>query len=244
MKTTPPEPPTPSPNDGNNNGEALPADLEALLAKAPPERRAAFLQLRQRLKRHDDNDELLAVIDHLDTSVVLMDLACRQAQPEAVAQTLAKVEAAVARVAETTARQTAVTDRINKRSQYLNLGWPLAAIVLSAALSLVGAAIWHDWIEKAEQARRDQMAQAYEQSDEGMWWHNLRATRAGLRSTLGDKDSNGVSRRLTLMVGPGKEPGSWKLASANLDAGGNAVLTFHTPEPGAAEAAAAAGRHR
>jgi hypothetical protein len=88
------------------------------------------------------------------------------------------------------------------------------------------------------------MAQAYEQSEEGMWWHNLRATRAGLRSTLGDKDSNGVSRRLTLMVGPGKEPGSWKLTSANLDAGGNAVLTFHHPEPGAAEADAAAARHR
>ena len=88
------------------------------------------------------------------------------------------------------------------------------------------------------------MAQAYEQSDEGMWWHNLRATRAGLRSTLGDKDSNGVGRRLTLMVGPGKEPGSWKLQAANLDAGGNAVLTFHKSEPGAGEATAAAAHHR
>lgn len=240
----PPQPPAPNNGNNNNNGEVLPADLEALLAKAPPERRAAFLQLRQRLKRHDDNDELLAVIDHLDTTVVLMDLACRQAQPEAIQKTLARVESVVDRAEKGLERQTAVTDRINKRSQYLNLGWPLAAIVLSAALSLVGAAIWHDWIEKAEQAKRDQMAQAYEQSDEGMWWHNLRVTGAGLRSTLGDKDSNGVSRRLSLMVSPGKEPGSWKLASANLDAGGNAALTFRKPEPGGAEATAAAAPHR
>jgi hypothetical protein len=180
------------------------------------------------LAKIPENDPIWAIVG-VQTGI-LEPFVASQPHVEALNKALSTIERAA--------------DRINKRSQYLNLGWPLAAIVLSAALSLVGAAIWHDWIEKAEQARRDQMAQAYEQSDEGMWWHNLRATRAGLRSTLGDKDSNGVSRRLTLMVGPGKEPGSWKLTSANLDAGGNAVLTFHNPEPGAAEADAAAAHHR
>ena len=225
----------------NNDNKS---DLESILERLTPEQKAAFLQWRERIGRTGDNDEILALVGYIDTADRLVDVMTRQAQPEAVAQTLTKVEAVVARVAETTARQTAVTDRINKRSQYLNLGWPAASIALTAALSLSVAAWWHDQAEKAEQAQRDKAVQAFEQSDEGMWWHNLRVTRAGLRSTLGDKDSNGVSRRLTLTVSPGKEPGSWKLTSANLDAGGNAVLTFHNPEPGAAEATAAAARHR
>jgi hypothetical protein len=126
----------------------------------------------------------------------------------------------------------------------LNLITLGASIGLTAALCLGGMAWWHSSAEKDEQAQRDTAAQAYEQSEEGMWWHNLRATKAGLHFTLGDDDSNGVSRRLVLTVSPGKEPASWKLQAANLDAGGNAVLTFHKPEPGAAEAAAAAARHR
>lgn len=137
----------------------------------------------------------------------------------------------------------ALRDELAK-ARRLYLATAGVAVGLAAALCLGGMAWWHSSAEKDEQAQRDTAAQAYEQSDEGTWWHNLRATRAGLHFTLGDEDSNGISRRLSLMVSPGKDPGSWKLTSANLDAGGNAVLTFRKPEPGAGEATAAAGRHR
>lgn len=137
----------------------------------------------------------------------------------------------------------ALRDELDKAKR-----WHLAtvgiAVGLTAALCIGGMAWRHDQAEKAEQAQRDVAQQAVEQSDEGLWWHNLRATQAGLRFMLGDQDSNGVSRRLVLTVSPGKDPRSWKLQAANLDAGGNAVLTFRKPEPGAAEAAAAAARHR
>ena len=69
-----------------NNGSALPkgeSDLEAIIERIAPERRVDFLRWRERVKRHGDNDELLAVVGYLDTSVVLMDLLSREAQPEA-----------------------------------------------------------------------------------------------------------------------------------------------------------------
>src|SRR5271157_2114614 len=59
-----------------NNGSALPkpngeSDLEAIIERIAPERRVDFLRWRERVKRHGDNDELLAVVGYLDTSVVL-----------------------------------------------------------------------------------------------------------------------------------------------------------------------------
>jgi hypothetical protein len=48
-------------------------DLETILERIAPERKAEFLRLRLRLKRFDENDELLAVASYLDTLVVLVD---------------------------------------------------------------------------------------------------------------------------------------------------------------------------
>src|SRR6516225_9876133 len=80
-----------------NNGPAFPngeSDLEAIIERIAPERRVDFLRWRERIKRHGDNDELLAVVGYLDTSVVLMDLLSREAQPEAIKRALAAVEKA------------------------------------------------------------------------------------------------------------------------------------------------------
>jgi hypothetical protein len=44
------------------------------------------------VSKTDTNDELLAVVGYLDTSVVLMDLLSKEAQPEAIKRALAAVE--------------------------------------------------------------------------------------------------------------------------------------------------------
>src|SRR4051794_9380317 len=75
----------------NGNVQSDKTDLEAILERVAPERRADFLQLRQRLERHGDNDELLAVVSYLDSAVVVMDSVARQAQPEAVSKALNQV---------------------------------------------------------------------------------------------------------------------------------------------------------
>jgi hypothetical protein len=55
-----------------NDGQS---DLEAILDRvAPdPERRAEFLKSRLRLKEFNENDEILALANYLDTVVVLVD---------------------------------------------------------------------------------------------------------------------------------------------------------------------------
>ena len=55
------------------------------------------------VKRHGDNDELLAVVGYLDTSVVQMDLLSREAQPEAIERALAAFEKATKDQAAATA---------------------------------------------------------------------------------------------------------------------------------------------
>jgi hypothetical protein len=74
----------------------------------------------ERVKRHGENDELLAVVGYLDTSVVLMDLLSREAQPEAIERALAAVEKA-------SKDQAAATARI-----------PLLTVVLNTATPLLG----------------------------------------------------------------------------------------------------------
>jgi len=72
-----------------NNGSALPR-VKATWKRSSRESRlnagSIFLRWRERVKRHGDNDELLAVVGYLDTSIVLMDLLSREAQPEAIKQ--------------------------------------------------------------------------------------------------------------------------------------------------------------
>src|SRR5258705_10263484 len=99
-----------------NNGSALPygeSDLEAIIERIAPERRVDFLRWRERVKRHGENDELLAVGGYLDTSVVLMDLLSREAQPEAIKRALAAVEKASKDQAAATARNPRLTVILN-----------------------------------------------------------------------------------------------------------------------------------
>jgi hypothetical protein len=75
----------------NNNGDNAQSDLGVVLEKVAPQRRAEFLQWRERLKRYGENDEILALSGYLDAVVTLVDAAARQAQPEAVAKALNQV---------------------------------------------------------------------------------------------------------------------------------------------------------
>src|SRR6516225_9586955 len=109
------------------NGES---DLEAILARIAPERRADFLRWRERIKRHGDNDELLALVGYLDTSVVLMDLLTREAQPEAIKQALAAVEKA-------SKDQAAATARIPPFTLVLNTATLIITAVLGMAIGVL-----------------------------------------------------------------------------------------------------------
>src|SRR5260370_24973563 len=99
-----------------NSGSAQPngeSDLEVIIERIAPERRVDVLRWRERIKRHGDNDELLALVGYLDTSVVLMDLLTREAQPEAIKQALAALEKASKDQATAAARIPALTLVLN-----------------------------------------------------------------------------------------------------------------------------------
>jgi hypothetical protein len=116
-----------------NNGSALPdgeSDLEAIIERIAPERRVDFLRWRERVKRHGDNDELLAVVGYLDTSVVLMDLLSREAQPEAIKRALAAVEKA-------SKDQAAAAARIPLLTLVLNTATLIITAVLGMAIGVL-----------------------------------------------------------------------------------------------------------
>jgi hypothetical protein len=116
-----------------NSGSAQPngeSDLEAIIERIAPERQADFLRWRERIKRHGDNDELLALAGYLDTSVVLMDLLTREAQPEAIKRALAAVEKA-------SKDQAAATARIPPLTLVLNTATLIITAVLGMAIGLL-----------------------------------------------------------------------------------------------------------
>ena len=118
-----------------SNGSALPngeSDLEAIIERIAPERRVDFLRWRERVKRHGENDELLAVVGYLDTSVVLMDLLSREAQPEAIKRALAAVEKA-------SKDQAAATARIPRLTLVLNT----ATLIITAVLGMADRRTHH-----------------------------------------------------------------------------------------------------
>src|ERR1700738_5719358 len=119
--------PLPANNGSAPSGES---DLEAIIERIAPERRVDFLRWRERVKRHCDNDELLAVVGYLDTSVVLMDLLSREAQPEAIKRALAAVEKA-------SKDQAAATARIPVLTLVLNTATPIITAVLGMAIGLL-----------------------------------------------------------------------------------------------------------
>jgi hypothetical protein len=135
-------------------------------------------------------------------------------------------------------------DRIDKRSQYLNLGWPLVAIALTAALCLGGMAWWHDATEKTEQTRRDKALAAFYDAPEGLLLRNLQVAKATPHFALSDNDADGVSHRVTITLSPNLPAGGWKLTRATLDASGNAQIEFSDPSPRGTPSVAQGGRHR
>lgn len=189
-----------------NNGSALPngeSDLEAIIERIAPERRVDFLRWRERVKRHGDNDELLAVVGYLDTSVVLMDLLSREAQPEAIKRALAAVEKA-------SKDQAAATARIPLLTLVLNTATLIITAVLGMAIGLLIMVLHQTHIDqehaKAPEAR-------------------LARDLATIGGSIGyDVAQDG--RSITLQVFPGQ---SWKVRSAQTDAHGTGTITLYDP---------------
>ena len=182
------------------NGES---DLEAIIERIAPERRVDFLRWRERVKRHGDNDELLAVVGYLDTSVVLMDLLSREAQPEAIKRALAAVEKA-------SKDQAAAAARIPLLTLVLNTATLIITAVLGMAIGVLIMVLHQTHIDqehaKAPEAR-------------------LARDLAAIGGSLG-YDVSQDGRSITLRVFPGR---TWKLWSAQTDAQGTGTITLYDP---------------
>ena len=198
-----------------NNGPAFPngeSDLEAIIERIAPERRVDFLRWRERIKRHGDNDELLALVGYLDTSVVLMDLLTREAQPEAIKQALAAVEKA-------SKDQAAATARIPPFTLVLNTATLIITAVLAMAIGVLIMVLHQTHID-----------QEHAKTPEARLARDL--------ATIGgsiDYDVSQDGRSIRLRVFPGR---TWKLLSAQPDtsgAGGAGSITLYDPTRGAYE---------
>jgi hypothetical protein len=197
-----------------NSGSAQPngeSDLEAILARIAPERRADFLRWRERIKRHGDNDELLALVGYLDTSVVLMDLLTREAQPAAIKQALAAVEKA--------SNQAAAAARIPPLTLVLNTATLIITGVLGMATGVLVMVLHQTHID-----------QEHAKTPEARLARDL--------ATIGgsiDYDVSQDGRSIRLRVFPGR---TWKLLSAQPDTsgvGGAGSITLYDPTRGAYE---------
>src|SRR5215472_936323 len=198
-----------------NNGPAFPngeSDLEAIIERIAPERRVDFLRWRERIKRHRENDELLAVVGYLDTSVVLMDLLSREAQPEAIKRALAAVEKA-------SKDQAAAAARIPPLTLVLNTATLIITGVLGMAIGVLIMVLHQTHID-----------QEHAKTAEARLARDL--------ATIGgsiDYDVSQDGRSIRLRVFPGK---TWKLLSAQPDtsgAGGAGTITLYDPTRGAYE---------
>jgi hypothetical protein len=189
-----------------NNGSALPngeSDLEAIIERIAPERRVDFLRWRERVKRHGDNDELLAVVGYLDTSVVLMDLLSREAQPEAIKRALAAVEKA-------SKDQAAAAARIPLLTLVLNTATLIITAVLGMAIGVLIMVLHQTHID-----------QEHAKGPEARLARDL----AAIGGSLG-YDVSQDGRSITLRVFPGR---TWKLWSAQTDAQGTGTITLYDP---------------
>jgi len=198
-----------------NKGSAFPngeSDLEAIIERIAPERRVDFLRWRERIKRHGENDELLALVGYLDTSVVLMDLLSREAQPEAIKRALAAVEQA-------SKDQAAATARIPPLTLVLNTATLIITGVLGMAIGVLIMVLHQTHID-----------QEHAKTPEARLARDL--------ATIGgsiDYDVSQDGRSIRLRVFPGR---TWKLLSAQPDtsgAGGAGSITLYDPTRGAYE---------
>jgi hypothetical protein len=189
-----------------SNGSALlngESDLEAIIERLAPERRVDFLRWRERVKRYGDNDELLAMVGYLDTSVVLMDLLSREAQPEAIKRALAAVEKA-------SQDQAAATARIPLLTLVLNT----VTLIITGALGMaIGVLIMVLHQTHIDQERAKAPAT------------RLARDLATIGASLG-YDVSPDGRSITLQVFPGQ---TWKVRSAQTDAHGTGAVTLYEP---------------
>jgi hypothetical protein len=189
-----------------SNGSALPngeSDLEAIIKRIAPERRVDFLRWRERVKRHGENDELLAVVGYLDTSVVLMDLLSREAQPEAIKRALAAVEKA-------SKDQAVATARIPRLTLVLNT----ATLIITAALGMAVGVL----IMVLHQTHIDQ---EHAKTPEARLARDL--------ATIGASFDYNVSedgRIMMLRVFPGR---TWKVWNAQPDTQGVGSISLYDP---------------
>jgi hypothetical protein len=189
-----------------SNGSALPngeSDLEAIIKRIAPERRVDFLRWRERVKRHGENDELLAVVGYLDTSVVLMDLLSREAQPEAIKRALATVEKA-------SKDQAAAAARIPLLTLVLNT----ATLIITAALGMAVGVL----IMVLHQTHIDQ---EHAKTPEARLARDL--------ATIGASFDYNVSedgRIMMLRVFPGR---TWKVWNAQPDTQGVGSISLYDP---------------
>ena len=189
-----------------NNGSALlngESDLEAIIERIAPERRVDFLRWRERVKRHGDNDELLAVVGYLDTSVVLMDLLSREAQPEAIKRALAAVEKA-------SKDQAAATALIPVLTLVLNTATLIITAVLGMAIGLLIMVLHQTHIDQ-EHAKTPET--------------RLARDLATIGGSIG-YDVSQDGRSITLQVFPGQ---TWKVRSAQTDEQGRGAITLYDP---------------
>ena len=195
-----------------NKGSAFPngeSDLEAIIERIAPERRVDFLRWRERIKRHGENDELLALVGYLDTSVVLMDLLSREAQPEAIKRALAAVEKA-------SKDQAAATARIPPFTLVLNTATLIITAVLGMAIGVLIMVLHQTHID-----------QEHAKTPEARLARDL--------ATIGgsiDYDVSQDGRSIRLRVFPGR---TWKLLSAQPDTPGAGSITLYDPTRGAYE---------
>ena len=194
-----------------NKGSAFPngeSDLEAIIERIAPERRVDFLRWRERIKRHGDNDELLALVGYLDTSVVLMDLLSREAQPEAIKRALAAVEKA--------SKDQAAAARIPPLTLVLNTATLIITVVLGMAIGVLIMVLHQTHID-----------QEHAKTPEARLARDL--------ATIGgsiDYDVSQDGRSIRLRVFPGR---TWKLLSAQPDTTGAGSITLYDPTRGAYE---------
>jgi outer membrane protein OmpA-like peptidoglycan-associated protein len=194
----------PQPESNGIRTSDVPSDLEAIMERVAPDRRAAFLRLRQKLQRHDDNDELLAVLGYLDTAVVLMDLTARQAQPEAVTRALAAVEKAAK-----------AADRFPRAAFCLSTAVLLITAALGPVLGILVKSYWDDGkAREAEQARS----------------RTVEAMLAKDLAIIGGKlelDVPKGSHQMTIKV----SPGNWSLTGIESSLDGKTALVMLAERP-------------
>ena len=183
--------------------------MEAIIERIAPERRVDFLRWRERIKRHGENDELLALVGYLDTSVVLMDLLSREAQPEAIKRALAAVEQA-------SKDQAAATARIPPLTLVLNTATLIITGVLGMAIGVLIMVLHQTHID-----------QEHAKTPEARLARDL--------ATIGgsiDYDVSQDGRSMRLRVFPGR---TWKLLSVQPDTSGAGSITLYDPTRGAYE---------